>query len=181
MLNLQVRFTCEEIDVAVRQLANNKASGPDGLPNEFIKVYWTKVKSEIYHLLDEFYENRLKLEEFNDANIIMIPKVDQPTNTSDFRPINVLNLIPKLISKVLSNGLRLVLPDLISPNQTAIVHGRQISENFTTTRELLHHINHNGKPAVFAKIDFKKAFDSIEWAYLIWVMRARGFPNRWLT
>lgn len=181
LLNLQVIFTCEEIDVAVRQLANNKASGPDGLPNEFIKVYWNEIKSDIYQLLDEFYENRLKLEEFNEANIIMIPKVDQPANTSDFRPISVLDLIPKLISKIISNRLRLLLPILISPNQTAFVHGRQISENFATTRELLHHINHIGKPAVFAKIDFKKAFDSVEWAYLIRVMKARGFPNRWLT
>lgn len=60
------------------------------------------------------------------------------------------------------------------------MHGRQISENFVTTRELLHHISHSGKPAVFAKIDFQKAFDSIDWDFLIRVMRARQFPDCWI-
>lgn len=132
-------------------------------------------------MIEDFYDNNLNLQSINEANIVMIPKVDHPRTLSDFRPISVFNFIPKLISKVLSNRLRRVLPDLISPNQTAFVHGRQISENFETTRELLHHIAHTGKPVVFAKIDFKKAFDSIEWLFLIWVMNARGFPDRWIT
>lgn len=110
----------------------------------------------------------------------MIPKIEVPITASDFRPISVLSLIPKLISKVLSNRLRLLLPDLISSNQTAFVHGRQISENFVATRELIHHISHSGKQAVFVKIDFRKAFDSINWNFLIRVMRARHFPERWI-
>lgn len=70
---------------------------------------------------------------------------------------------------------------MISANQTAFVHGRQISENFITTRELLHHVAHEGKEAVFVKIDFRKAFDSIEWPFLKSVMAARGFPIRWIN
>lgn len=103
----------------------------------------------------------------------MIPKKDNPQTTADFRPISVLNLIPKLISKILANRLRLVLPSLISSNQTAFVHGRQISENFVTTRELLNHIDNQGNPAIFLKVDFQKAFDSIEWPFLNRVMLAR--------
>lgn len=110
----------------------------------------------------------------------MVPKSECPTSTVDFRPISVLNLIPKLIAKVLSNRLRLVLPKLISPNQTAFIQGRQIAENFVVTRELLQTVAGEGKPAVFAKIDFSKAFDSVEWAFLKSVMRARGFPSRWI-
>lgn len=124
---LQDNFTMEEIGTAVQQLANNKASGPDGIPNEFVKVYWNEIKSEIYQMMLKFYDNSLDLMQFNQADIIMIPKVEVPRFTSDFRPISVLCLIPKLIAKVLSNRLRLKLPELISPNQTAFVHGRQIS------------------------------------------------------
>lgn len=179
--NLQAPFTEPEIERAVMQLANHKASGPDGLPNEFIKNYWQEIKSEICRILDDFYENRLDLNLFNEAKIVLIPKIESPKNTSDFKPISVLNLIPKLISKILSNRLRLVLPELISANQTAFVHGRQISENFVTTRELLHHVAHEGKEAVFVKIDFRKAFDSIEWSFLKSVMAARRFPIRWIN
>lgn len=177
---LGTQFSLLEIELAVKQLANNKASGPDGLPNEFLKIYWNEIKHEILQIMLKFYHNNLDLQGSNLANIILIPKIETPKTTSDFRPISVLNLIPKLISKILSNRLRLVLPDLISPFQTAFVHGRQIAENFVTTRELLNHISDFGKPAIFAKIDFQKAFDSLDWEFLIRVMRARNFPERWI-
>lgn len=92
----------------------------------------------------------------------------------------MINLIPKLILKVLANRLRAVLPDLISGKQTAFIHGRQISENFVATRELLHHISTGGKPVIFAKIDLRKAFDIVEWGFLTNVLTARGFPSRWI-
>lgn len=93
----------------------------------------------------------------------------------------MLNLIPKLISKLLSNRLRLVLPDFIFPYQTAFVHGRQILKNFVTTRELLNHISHSANPAIFAKIDFKKTFDSLDWDFLTQIMRAQMFLERWIS
>lgn len=179
--DLQSPFCMEEVQAAVFQLANNKASGPDGLPSEFLKTYWLELKSEIFRLMLLFFHNDLNLNQYNEANIVMIPKTDMPKTTSDFRPISVINLIPKLITKILSNRLRAKLPDLISSSQTAFIRGRQISENFVATRETLHHIMHEGKPAIFIKIDFKKAFDSIEWPFLIRVMEARGFPMRWIN
>lgn len=177
---LQQPFSLQEIQQAVFQLANGKASGPDGLPNEFLKMYWPEVKDQILLIFERLFNNSLDLTSYNEAKIVMIPKCDPAATTSDFRPISVLNLIPKLISKVLANRLRVVLPDLISRNQTCFIQGRQIAENFVTTRELLQHITHEGKPVVFAKIDFKKAFDSIEWSFLTTVLQARGFPNRWI-
>lgn len=134
----------------------------------------------MFSIFQNFYDNTLDLTACNVANIIMVPKVEVPQNTSDFRPISVINLIPKLISKVLSNRLRWRLPDLIFNRQTAFVHGRQIFENFITTRELLHHIAYAKEKAIFAKVDFRKAFDTLEWPFLMAVMTARGFPARWI-
>lgn len=129
----------------------------------------------------QFYDHSMDLQQFNEARIVMVPMIESPTVISDYRPISVLSLIPKLISKVLSNRLRFLLPDLISTNQTAFVHGRQISENFVSTREILHHVSQTDNPAIFAKIDFKKAFDSVEWPFLVSIMQARGFPVRWIS
>lgn len=179
--NLQDNFTMEEIENAVKQLANNKASGLDGLPNEFLKIYWTEIRGELLQIFNDFYDHKIQLQPFNEARIMMVPKIASPATTSDYRPISVLSLLPKLISKVLSNRLRTMLPQLISPNQTAFVHGRQISENFVSTREILQHVSAKGNPAIFAKIDFKKAFDTVEWSFLVNVMRTRGFPKRWIV
>lgn len=174
-------FTTSEIEIAVTGLSKNKASGPDGIPSEFLQTYWHSLKEEIMHMMRGFWENQLHLNDFNKANIVMLPKGENPTTAKEFRPISIINIIPKLISKVLANRLRLLLPKLISPNQTAFMHGRQISENFLVTREILHHIQFSKKPAVFMKIDFAKAFDSIEWEFLIEVMKARGFPQKWIN
>lgn len=109
----------------------------------------------------------------------MIPKMETPEQVGDFRQISIINLIPKLISKVLSNRLRLKMPELISPHQTTFIQGRQISENFVATREVLQHIHSSGKAAIFLKLDFTNAFDSIEWDFLLKIMAIRGFPERW--
>ena len=178
--SLQDSITDLEIELAVRQLAKQKASGPDGILNEFLQMHWPIVKSEVIHIVQGFFDHNIDLTAINQANITMIPKKDEPKQVGDFRPISVMNALPKLISKILANRLRGFLPALISSSQTAFIQGRQITENFNSTRETLHHISKSGKPACFIKLDFAKAFDSVNWSFLKTVMVARGFPARWI-
>lgn len=76
--------------------------------------------------------------------------------------------------------LSVELPELVSIYQTAFIQGRYIAENFISTREILSHINETKKSSLLVKIDFSKAFDSINWNFLIDIMIQRGFPNRWI-
>lgn len=173
--SLVVPFQEEEVKAAVMGLAKGKASGPNGLPSEFLQIYWDDMKTEIISITEDFFHHRSDLRPVNQANIVMIAKKDGPETVHDYRPISILSLIPKVISKVLANRLRQALPDLISLQQTAFIRDRQIAENFIATRELLHHIE-----AVLIKVDFTKAFDSVNWQFLYKVMRARGFPQKWI-
>lgn len=66
-----------------------------------------------------FFDRQLDMTEINLANIVMIPKTTNPTTVGEFRPISIINLIPKLISKIMANRLRGSLPGLISQYQTA--------------------------------------------------------------
>jgi Reverse transcriptase (RNA-dependent DNA polymerase) len=169
------------IHKAATQLARNKASGPDRLPNEFLQSYWQVIKDDIYSLFQGFFNNTIDLKPINKANIIMISKKEGPHKVGDYRPISVINLFPKVISKVLANRLATKLPSLISIKQTTFMGGRHIANNFIITRELLHHIQRGGNPTVFLKINFTKAFDSVNWKFLANVMRARGFPDKWVS
>lgn len=72
-----LQFTEEEVHKAVTGLASNRASGPDGLSNEFIKAYWEEVKEEIMLIMTHFYHGNLDLQPFNKANVIMLPKKDE--------------------------------------------------------------------------------------------------------
>lgn len=100
------------------------------------------------------------------------------TSVNDFRPVSVTNVVPKLLSKILTNRLRYKMPGLISANQTAFIQGRQITDNFVPTREILRYISSFKRSAIFMKIDFAKAFDSIDSEFLFNLMSARGFPIR---
>lgn len=152
--------------MTVRSLAKNKASGPEGLPNEFAQLYWDEIGADIAALVWSFFRGDLDFSQLNKADILMIPKREGAEEVKDFRPISIISLIPKIISKLLASRLAKHLPVLVSPNQTAFVKGRQISENFLATREVLQHITFSKEKAVFLKIDFAKAFDSISWDFL---------------
>lgn len=181
LVHLGVPFEENEIKIAVFGLAKGKASGPDGLPNEFLQKYWNDLRHDLLVIMKQFYNGTANLEDPNCANIVMVPKCDHPLTVNDYRPISIIDLIPKLISKILANRLATVMPTLISSHQTAFIKGRQISENFISTREMLQHIKVSKRPGVFFKVDFAKAFDSVDWQFLCRVLQARGFPARWIT
>lgn len=178
--SLKLPFSEIEVELAVKGLANNKASGPDGLPNEFAKEFWPIIKMDVMSIMDQFYNHQLDLAPLNRANIVLIPKKGTPHTTSDYQPISIITLIPKIISKVLSNRLAGVLPKLISLQQTAFIKGRFIAENFLSTREIVRHLSVGGHEAMLAKVDFSKAFDSLNWTFLTRIMRGRGFPEKWI-
>lgn len=173
-------FSYQEVTMAVKALAPNKASGPDGLTSEFMQKNWIVLSAQVMEIMQAFHANSIDLSLINKANVVFIPKKDSLEFVTDFRPISIVNIVPKLISKILASRLACKMPELISPYQTACIKGRQISENFNATRELLHHITDTGSPAVLLKVDFAKAFDSIEWPFLLQVLATRGFSQVWI-
>jgi hypothetical protein len=84
----------------------------------------------------------------------------------------------KLVSKVIANRLKLVLGDIISPNQSAFVPGRLISDNTILAYEMAHFMKRrrSGKTHYMAvKLDMSKVYDRVEWPFLKGVMRQLGF------
>ncbi|KAJ3689098.1 hypothetical protein LUZ61_018262 [Rhynchospora tenuis] len=180
---LSTPFTDSEIQTAVMGLANDKSSGPDGVPNEFYKLNWALVRPDLLAIFDSLYNGELQLQNFNSARLVLIPKEDNADNLTAFRPISVISYLPKLIAKVLSNRIVTFLPELIPESQTGFIRGRLIAENFIVARELISAIHKQTDPAFVLKLDFKKAFDSVAWPFLFKVLEKRGFPslfNSWL-
>ena len=131
----------------------------------------------------DFLNNVDMLPKINHTNIVLISKVKNLEKMSDFRPISLCNMIYKIMSKVLANRLKQVLPYIVSPTQSAFVLGRLIIDNVLVAYETLHtmHARKKGKKWTLAlKLDVSKAYDRVEWQFLQGIMEKMGFPTLWI-
>ena len=123
------------------------------------------------------------LPSLNHTFISLIPKVKSPEYVIEFRPIALCNIVYKLVSKVLANRLRKVLPHIISNFQSAFQSDKALSDNIFVAFELLHQMKKrkSGKTWHMAlKLDMSKAYDRLEWIFLQRIMEKMGFHPRWV-
>jgi hypothetical protein len=95
----------------------------------FYKNFWEIVGEKVTQEALNVLNGGQLPEGWNETTIVLIPKVKNPDKLKDLRPISLCNVVYKIVSKVLANRLKLILPDIISPAQSAFVPGRLISDN----------------------------------------------------
>ena len=118
-------------------------------------------------------------EYLNRTLIVLIPKIQDPETTGNYRPISFCNTIYKIISKVIVAQLRPHLEYLISPYQMAFVLGRRGANNVIIVQELIHFIGKakGSKGYMAIKIELEKAYDKIEWSFIREMLIFFNFPT----
>ena len=114
----------------------------------FIKkmhIVGSKVQEEVLGVLN----GGSMPDKWNETTIVLIPNVKNPELLTECRPISLCNVLYKLISKVLANRLKAILPEIISPTQSAFVPGRMITDNVMLAYEITH-LMHTKKGAATA-------------------------------
>lgn len=124
--SLEVPFSVEEIKSVAWACEGEKDPGPNGFCFSFIKRYWDTVKSDIVSY-EKYFEQYGKLEYgCNSSFITLVLKVKDPLKFSDFRPINLIGCVYKIISKLLTTRLKGVTSHNIGEVQSAFIEGQKI-------------------------------------------------------
>ncbi|CAN6691397.1 unnamed protein product [Malus baccata var. baccata] len=153
----------DEIKTAIFKMGGLKAPGPDGFQGIFYQSFWEHVYGDVCALVRELMQGSSSPTSLNATYIVLIPKVPHSETVSQFRPISLCNYSYKVLSKVMANRLKVILPMLISPSQNAFVAGRTAKQKFE----------------MGVKLDMQKAYDRVEWDFLDAVMERMGFCGMW--
>ena len=81
----------------------------------------------------------------------------------NLRPISLVNVDYKILTKAIAKRVEKVLPDIINVDQTGYVKGRYIGENIRLIQDVIHFTSQMNEKGIAIFLNFKKAFDMIEW------------------
>jgi hypothetical protein len=178
-LALVAPFDEKEIKAAVDGMDRTSALGPDGLGPSFYRAAWPSVKDDMLHLFSDVHAGTAQLGTINCTHVVLLPKTDGVLSPSSFRPISLQNSSVKTLCKALTSRLQAQIGSLVDKHQSGFLSGRSISENFVFATELVQSYFKRQAPTLVWKLDFSKAFDSINWSSLHLILLARGFPALW--
>ncbi|GKE20489.1 putative RNA-directed DNA polymerase, eukaryota, reverse transcriptase zinc-binding domain protein [Tanacetum coccineum] len=144
-------FSEGEILDAIRGCGGDKAPGPDDFNFKYIKKFWDILKSDLIIAIRWFGETMEISSGCNASFVTIIPKVTDPIGLGDFRPISLIGCYYKIIAMVLAERIK------------------GWSERKTRCKGLIF------------KVDFEKAYDSLNWRFLSDIMKKIGFGNKWCS
>ena len=128
------------------------------------------MKDEVVGFFREFHEQGSFVKSLNTTFLVLVPKkgVD---DLRDFTPISLVGGLYKLLAKALANKLKKVLPS----SQNAFVEGRQILDVALIANEAIHSLLKRNESGVLCNLDLEKAYDHINWNFLLLVLQKMGF------
>jgi retron-type reverse transcriptase len=129
----------------------------------------------------------VSLQAINSSFITLIPKNSNQVTPNDFRPISLLNSILKLITKLMADRLQAIIIPLIHTNQYGFIKTRTIQDCLAWT--FVHQCQQSKRELVILKLDFEKAFDTIEHGTVMEMMQKMdlmklglsGFIGFWIV
>ena len=166
-MNLNKDISLEEALKALTKMKRNKSPGPDGIIVEFYQIYWEIIKEDLI----EGFEYSFETEELSHTQYLAVIKLLYKKgireDITNWRPISLINVDSKLLSKILAERLKLVLPEIIHTDQKGCIKGRFIGQNIRLVEDILDRYDED---EVILLLDQQKAFDRVEWDWLYCVM-----------
>ena len=170
------KITKSDCFEALKQMKNNKSPGSDGFTVEFYKFFWKDIGDFLVRSINYAFESgKLSIMQ-RQGIIISIPKQNKDRNfMKNWRPISLLNVDYKIASTVIACRIKNKISKLISDTQKGFIKGRHIGECTRLMYDLLLATEDNNIPGMILLIDFEKAFDSIDFNFILETLDFFGF------
>ena len=137
-------------------------------------------KDDMMRFFKEFYEHGKLFKSLNATFLVVISKKTGAEGLRDFKPISLVEGLYKWLGKALANRLRKVVGKVVSKAQGAFVEGRQILDAMLIANEAIDAILKNNECDILCKLDIEKAYDHVDWSFLLTIMHKMGFGEKWV-
>ncbi len=187
MLNDAYKNSCEgvltihESEQALNSFKKGKSPGNDGITSEFYQYFWSDIGAMMVHgFNDAFYKGELSSSQ-KQAIITLIDKGKDRLKLENWRPISLLNVDYKIVSKVMAQRLHDKIPKLVNLNQTGFVKGRFMNDTVRTLCDIIEYCKMSNTDGLLLMIDFEKAFDSLDWNFMFTTLDKMNFGHSFIT
>ena len=173
-----------EIENAIKLLKSNKSPGDDGIINEFYKLYWYMIKPEFTKVLQYIFTSFNMSSSQYRAIITLLYKKGEREDLANWRPISLLNTDYKIITKILAQRLKSVLPKLVHPDQKGFIPGRNIADANRLLQDVIDYSEQKQINGSIIFVDYQKAFDRVEWQWADRCLEKLNFGNnfrKWIN
>ncbi|KAH1130419.1 hypothetical protein J1N35_001797 [Gossypium stocksii] len=143
-------------------MAPLKAPGSDGYHVFFFQNQWDNIGGAVCDWVKDVFNGRPIDQELNNTVIVLISKIYQPEEISQFRSISLCTILYKLVMKVIANRFKIIFPKIISQEQARFIIGRNILDNIIIAQEVIHSMHGKNKKWMAIKINWEKAYDRIQ-------------------
>ena len=178
-------LTPVEVFDALSNMQSNKTPGNDGLSKEFYLAFFDILCRNLLKCLNYAFEvGELSTSQRQVVITLIEKKGKDKRYIKNWRPISLLNVDAKILSKILASRVKKVISSLITSDQTAYVPGRVIGESIRLTSDLIEYSNIQNIPGYLVSVDIEKAFDSVDHTFLCSVLQKFGFGKnfiRWVS
>ena len=165
-----------DLELAIKAMNNGKTPGEDGIPVDFYKVFWTKIRELFYEVVTVTYEQEALHESARKGILNLIPKQNKDSRyTKNLRPITLLNTDYKIIEKAIANKMVPALEHIIHQDQRGFMKNRRISVNIRKMLDIMHQAQKEDLEAVVLSLDFVKCFDKCSFQILFGSLDYFGF------
>ena len=179
---LDAPITVDEIFDALKSMKENKAPGLDGLTKEFYVKFFEELKDPLIRLYYHSLQNR-KLNFTSRKGVIqLIPKRNKDElYLRNWRPLTLLCLEYKILARTLAIRMESVMDQLIGPQQTGFMKGRNIAHNILKTKEIIANSCKHNQATVIISIDFEKCFDRVEYCAIQGSLKYFNFGDNFIN